>query len=98
MARHPSLIMMLAVAAFLTVFYLMSGGKTGVATPNTFAATDPKSSEGAASATDFGAIPKDVLLGEAIAPKLENATAKYVDCAICAGSSQQPPLLSAGMS
>ena len=79
MARHLSAMVILAVAAFLTFSFFMSslGGSDTARTPH----GHDLSSEGSSSAgikTNLGAISEEVLHGGAIAPKLENATAKYV--------------------
>ena len=74
MARHLSAVVLLAVAAFLTFSYLMSPFSSTPRTPMGV----PVGGSSAGLTTDFGAIPENVLHGGSIAPKLENATAKYV--------------------
>lgn len=71
----------LAVAAFLTLSFFMSslGGHDTARIPHGHELSTA-GSEGSTPAgkTNLGAISEDVLHGGAIAPKLENATAKYV--------------------
>ena len=91
MARHVSVIAILAITALLFFSLRSFGDRTGVA-PQVFhapAAAAPKA-EGAQAAPpiagDAGGAAKmagidtssSFLTGSAIAPKLENATAKYV--------------------
>jgi hypothetical protein len=99
MARHLSVIVILAIAAFLSLTFLMSFGDRHDQVPQTFNApgagshlADSKSSGSGASlpiepvhesVKDESkvaglAITDDILKGGAIAPKLENATIKYV--------------------
>lgn len=106
MARHLSIIVILAVAAFLSLSFLMSFGDKHDQVPQTFTApggsysSESKSSEYGAplpakpaqavqdessqqSKLAGLAITDDILKGGAIAPKLENATIKYVPQIAC---------------
>jgi FAD-linked sulfhydryl oxidase len=77
MARHPSVIVMLAVAAFLTLSYFMSIGRTGDDTHHVLTTPESQSVSSATGAQlELGVIPNELLTGDVIAPKLENATAK----------------------
>ncbi|RYP05005.1 hypothetical protein DL764_004080 [Monosporascus ibericus] len=68
----------LAIAAFLTLSYMMTS--FGGAPPERDLSTPTSGDDNlAAITTDLGAISDSVLHGDSIAPKLENATAKYVD-------------------
>ncbi|RYP70048.1 hypothetical protein DL771_005739 [Monosporascus sp. 5C6A] len=75
MARSISAMFILAIAAFLTLSYMMTsfGG-----TPREHDLSMPISGDDnpAAIKTDLGALSESVLHGNSIAPKLENATAK----------------------
>ena len=76
MARHLSALVLLVVAAFLTISYLMSPfGSTP--RPMMGAAVGNAHAPGAIKA-ELSGISDDLLHGGSIAPKLENATAKYV--------------------
>ena len=74
MARHLSALVILAVAAFLTISYLMSPFG---ATPRPFTGGTVGGAAGGVKA-DLSGISDDLLHGGSIAPELENATAKYV--------------------
>lgn len=100
MARHLSVIVILAVATFLGITFLMSfGGRTDTNpqvfnTPvDSYSANIPSDAKAPAKAADLLEpivgdtsesklagleITNELLMGDAIAPKLENATAKYV--------------------
>lgn len=84
--QHLTLIVVLAVVAFLSLTWLMSGSPVDVNPP--FSPASPpleKSGDDAKPVAkvdskptekgDFG-VPPSILTGGAIAPKLENATAK----------------------
>jgi hypothetical protein len=72
--QHIALIFALAVAAILTITYLTSSG----ASADSFAGTRLAGGSGRAKDGGLGDLSPSVLTGGAIAPKLENATAKYV--------------------
>ncbi|RYO78878.1 hypothetical protein DL766_009832 [Monosporascus sp. MC13-8B] len=78
MARHLSAMVVLAIAAFLTLSYMMTS--FGEA-PHGRDLSMPTSGDDnpAVIKTDLGALSESVLHGESIAPKLENATAKYAN-------------------
>lgn len=101
MARHLSVVVILAVATFLGFSFLMSFGGRADTTPQVFTAPagagysgnvpseakvpatplEPADSvlEGSTESKLAGLeITSALLTGDAIAPKLENATAKYV--------------------
>ena len=98
--QHVTLLAVLVVAVFLTFAYLISSSSTGPSDP-----TDRVIGGGLLRGDNDGNpspgsdIPPDVLNGGTIAPKLENATAKYVCLSHLAWSynsrsaSSQPPLL-----
>jgi hypothetical protein len=94
MARHLSIIVILAIVAFLSLSFMMSfGGRTDTV-PQTFpnapvggssevkadAAAPVAVTESKMSGLDFSS---NLLTGDVIAPKLENATAKYVFSTRC---------------
>lgn len=97
MARHLSVIVILAVATFLGISFLMSFGGRADPSPNVFQAPVDSYSggvpneakapikpvepmlEGSTESKLAGLeITSELLTGDVIAPKLENATAKYV--------------------
>lgn len=91
MARHVSVVAILAITALLFLSLRSFGDKTGVATQvfNAPAAAAPKADSAQVAPPPGGDIGGEAkmagidtsssfLTGSAIAPKLENATAKYV--------------------
>jgi FAD-linked sulfhydryl oxidase len=75
MARRPhfTLILVVAVAALLSLAYLFSSS------PSPYRLTHvppPTSAAGADFALDVNNVPDSILKGDSIAPSLENATAK----------------------
>lgn len=70
--QHLTVILALAVTVFLTFTYLLSSASTGTGVPSV-------GSNGDDAAMPNLDLPSGVLGGGAIAPKLENATAKYVE-------------------
>ncbi|ORY66586.1 Erv1/Alr family protein [Pseudomassariella vexata] len=80
MARHLSVIVILAITAFLSLSFLMNFGSRTDQVPQQWTApVDTSSQQGKSSAPDLMAgleITSELLTGDVIAPKLENATAK----------------------
>ena len=77
--QHLSLLVALAIVAFLSISYLFSGGDGDVALPPPAAkGVLAGDAPGAASMADLGQVPSSILTGGSIAPKLGNETAKYV--------------------
>lgn len=72
MARNIPLLVVMAVGTFLIVSFMMSFGDSSRKT-----STQDFSAAGS-SGLDLEAVPASILSGGSIAPKLENATAKYV--------------------
>lgn len=75
--QHLSAIVVLAIVAFFSVSYLFSSGIRDGTSSHSAPAPLVKDSTPAA-AFDIGTIDSNILVGGSIAPKLENATAKYV--------------------
>lgn len=89
--QHLTLLVALAIAAFLSISYLFGRDDRELAV------TLPRVKDGALSATAsavdlFGEVPSGILAGGSIAPKLKNETAKY---ARTGTASQLRPALSA---
>lgn len=92
MARHISLMVIMAIAAFLGISFMMSFGGSSSSAPSTlldeskYLATDNSVDS---SVADLGSVSNDLLTGDVIAPKLENATLKYAVSPF--GFSYKPP-------
>ncbi|KAL0938338.1 FAD-linked sulfhydryl oxidase erv2 [Colletotrichum truncatum] len=71
--QHLSLMLVVAVVAFLSISYLFSGGSSDAASP---APLKGNSAPSTGDIPNLGHISDSILSGESIAPKLENATAK----------------------
>lgn len=83
MARRTpiSAIILLAVLAFFSITYLFSSSGSGSSASfgsGAAKAAAPLVKDSSADTVDLGAVDSGILLGESIAPKLENATLKYV--------------------
>ncbi|KAH7369443.1 FAD-linked sulfhydryl oxidase ERV2 [Plectosphaerella cucumerina] len=81
MARRTpiSAIILLAVLAFFSITYLFSSSGSGSSTSfgsGAAKAAAPLVKDSSADTVDLGAVDSGILLGESIAPKLENATLK----------------------
>ncbi|KXJ85955.1 Erv1/Alr family protein, partial [Microdochium bolleyi] len=76
MARHVSLMVIMAVACFLGLSFMMSFGGSATSMIHHQPASPPASQGKAADTLDVAGISPDLLKGAVIAPKLENATLK----------------------
>jgi hypothetical protein len=82
--QHTSVTLALACIVFFTIYYLFSGSSSTTSYPSPGDQVLPVKQVPAAAGTksefalDIDAIPAGILEGESIAPKLENATLKYV--------------------
>lgn len=83
MARHVSLMVIMAVACFLGLSFMMSFGGSATSIihhqppPPPVPPAPPAPQGKAADTLDVSAISSDLLTGTAVAPKFENATLKY---------------------
>jgi len=80
MARRTpiSAIIILAIIAFFSVSYLFSSSESSRESFGSGSAPAPLTKDSASPVGDLGHIDSSILMGESIAPKLENATIKYV--------------------
>jgi hypothetical protein len=73
--QHLTATVLLAVVLFFSITYLLSGSSSSNADRTREAVVAEPKSE---FKVDFDGMPANLLEGESIAPKLENATLKYV--------------------
>jgi hypothetical protein len=78
--QHLTLTFILVLGAFFTLSYFFSGPSRSVLLPKFQNDVELPLKEAPRSefAADLGALPEGLLSGNSIAPKLENATLKYV--------------------
>ncbi|KAI0397826.1 ERV/ALR sulfhydryl oxidase domain-containing protein [Xylariaceae sp. FL0594] len=76
MPRHISILVAIVVAGFLLLSYTSSGLGNIKGIPSGLYSTEQARDATSQATTNFEAVPKNILEGGSIAPKLENATAK----------------------
>jgi hypothetical protein len=78
MARHLTILITVVVAGFLLLTLTTSSLGSISSVPKLMHETDIEKNIASQGSEDFGALSSNILEGGSIAPKLENATAKYV--------------------